>query len=69
MGALQLNKVIIMTTAAAYIMGWGIYFILYVSAHADNMDYLGYVVAEGASKGLIWPYMVYAWLRFGAPIV
>ncbi len=69
MGALQLNKAIIMATAAAYVLGWGIYFATYVITRWGEMDYLGYVVAEGAANGLIWPYLIYAWLRYGTPLI
>lgn len=58
-----------MATAAAYILGWGLYFTAYVAIHWVDMNYLGYVMAEGAVNGLIWPYMVYAWLRFGTPLI
>ncbi len=69
MGALQLKKATIMVTVAAYALGWGLYFLAYVTAHWGEMDYLGYVVAEGAANGLAWPYLVYAWLRFGTPLI
>ncbi len=69
MGALRLNKVIIMTAVAGYVLGWGLYFITYVVAHWTGLDYFGYVAAEGAYKALIWPYMIYAWLRFDAPLI
>ncbi len=59
----------IMTAVAAYVMGAGAYFLAYVMAHWGDPTYFGYVAAEAFKGGLIWPYKIYAWLLYNAPII
>lgn len=64
-----MNKAMIMLGVAIYVLGAGMYFITYVASHWGDPTYFAYVAAEGFANGLMWPYRVYAWFRFDAPIM
>lgn len=63
-------KIGLMTGVAGYLLGFGVYVIIYTSEFWDSdMDYLAAKFAEGLAYGLAWPYLLFTYLAYGTPMM
>jgi hypothetical protein len=62
-------KISMMTGAAAYVLGFGVYVIMYVSANWGNWDWVMYKLGEGIGFGLLWPFLLFQYFWNGTPMM
>jgi len=64
-----MNKVILMTGAAAYLLGFGVYFIIFVSSNWGDWDWVMLKSAEGFGQALVWPVLLFQYFVYGTPMM
>ena len=65
-----MNKVIMMTGVAGYLLGFGIYVIIYSATYwGDDTDYFAAKFVEGVGSGMVWPYLLFRYLVEGIPMM
>lgn len=64
-----MTKVIMMTGTAAYFLGFGLYFILYLSSNWGDWDWIMHKSAEGFGRALIWPFLLIQYFVNGTPMM
>ena len=64
-----MTKIIMMTGAAAYFLGLGLYLILYLSSNWGDWDWIMHKSAEGLGRALIWPVLLIQYFVNGTPMM
>ena len=64
-----MNKVVMMTGAATYALGFGVYMIVFLSANWGDWDWVMYKAGEGLGYALVWPYLLFEYLMYGTPMM
>ncbi len=64
-----MNRFVLMTGVTGYLLGFGVYVIIFVSSNWGDTDYVMYKTMEGITQGLIWPYLLVEWLIDGTPMM
>lgn len=65
-----MTKIIMMTGVAAYLLGFGVYVIIYSSAFwGDDWDYFADKFMQGVGAGLAWPYLLIRYFVEGVPMM
>ena len=65
-----MNKIIMMTGVAGYLLGFGVYVIIYSATYwGDDMDYFTAKFVEGVGSGMVWPYLLFRYLVEGIPMM
>ena len=65
-----MNKVIMMTGVAGYLLGFSVYVIIYSATYwGDDMDYFAAKFVEGVGSGAVWPYLLFRYLVDGVPMM
>ncbi|MDH5411635.1 MAG: hypothetical protein OEY16_09625 [Alphaproteobacteria bacterium] len=62
-------KIIMMTGAAAYTLGFGVYFIVFISSNWGDADWVMHKSAEGFGLALAWPYLLFQYFVEGTPLM
>lgn len=65
-----MTKIFMMTGAAAYALGFGVYIIMYsYQFWGDDWDYFTAKFLEGVGAALIWPYLLLLYFVEGTPML
>jgi hypothetical protein len=64
-----MNKVIMMTGVAAYLLGFGVYFIIFLSSNWGDWDWVMHKAGEGFGYALVWPFLLVQYLVDGTPMM
>ena len=65
-----MTKIFIMTGTAAYLLGFGVYVIMFSHQFwGDDWDYFTAKLMEGVGSGLVWPYLVIRYFVKGVPLM
>lgn len=64
-----MNKFVMITGAAAYLLGFGLYLIIYVSENWGDWDWVMYKLGEGFGPALVWPYLLFLYFVDGTPMM
>ena len=64
-----MTKVTMMTGAAVYLLGLGVYFIIYLSSNWGDWDWVMHKSAEGFGFALIWPFLLFQYFLNGTPLM
>ena len=62
-------KASMMTGAAAYTLGFGVYFLIFLSANWGDKDWVLYQAGKGFGLALIWPVLLFQYLWEGTPMM
>lgn len=64
-----MNKAAFVTVAVMYLFGFLGYVIVFLISVWDRTGSFMPYAAEAVRRGLIWPYLLYEWLRFDVPLL
>jgi hypothetical protein len=65
-----MNKAIMMTGVAGYLLGFGVYVIVYSATYwGDGVDYFTAKFVEGVGSGMVWPYLLFRYMVDGIPMM
>ena len=65
-----MTKIIMMTGAATYLLGFGVYVIIFSHEFwGDDFDYFASKFMEGIGSGLAWPYLLLRFFVEGTPMM
>lgn len=64
-----MSKFFVITGAAAYLLGVGLYLIVFMSAHFGDWDWVMYKFGEGLGLALIWPFTLFQYFWYGTPMM
>lgn len=63
-----MNKAVLITGLVAYVFGFAVHVIAYFAMNWAGMDWFLSRAADAAIRASMWPYLVYEWIRFDAPL-
>ncbi len=64
-----MNRFVGIVAVAAYLLGFGAYMIIYVSANWGERDWVMYKMGEGFGKAIIWPVLLVDYFLNGTPMM
>jgi hypothetical protein len=62
-------KVSMMTGTAAYVLGFGLYLIVFVSSNWGDKDWVILKISEGLGMALVWPFLLFQYFWSGTPMM
>ena len=62
-------KILMMTGAAGYILGFGVYFIIYLTSNWGDWDWVMHKAGEGFGYALVWPFLLIQYFWSGTPLM
>lgn len=64
-----MNKAVFITGLVTYLFGFAAHVTAYSMMNWAGMDWFLSRAPDAAVRGLMWPYLVYEWIRFDAPLI
>lgn len=64
-----MTKIIMMTGVAAYMLGFGAYFIIFMSSNWGDWNWLMHKAVEGLGLAAIWPFLLFQYFWSGVPLM
>lgn len=64
-----MNKAVIITVIGAYLFGAGSYLIAFAALNWAGMSWMIAAAPEALTRAMMWPYLIYQWIRFDMPMM
>ena len=64
-----MSKFVMITGAAAYFLGIGVYLIVFLSSNWGDWSWVMYKLGEGLGPALMWPFLIFQYFWYGTPLM